>query len=137
MKIHVSRVPAEGLQEDIAYDPNAMDLDRFDVHPEDPIVVSAFIMKADRELIVQAEIRGQLQLTCGRCLTAFAIPLQTSATLSYQVAPTDVVDIADDIRQEILLAYPMIPVCEQGCKGLCPSCGQNLNHGACRCGTSN
>jgi uncharacterized protein len=43
------------------------------------------------------------------------------------VAPTDVVDITDDIRQEIILAYPMIPICQQNCKGLCPVCGQNLN----------
>lgn len=133
MKIYVSRVPSEGLREELACDPGAMDLDRFDVHPEPPVIVSSFVTKADRELVVQVEIRGRLQLSCGRCLATFAVPLHVVSTLSYPVAPTDVVDISDDVRQEILLAYPMIPVCRDDCKGLCPSCGQNLNQGPCGC----
>ena len=44
----------------------------------------------------------------------------------------DVVDITDDVRQEIMLAYPMIPVCRPDCKGLCSVCGQNLNAGPCQ-----
>ncbi|MBI2174769.1 MAG: DUF177 domain-containing protein [Candidatus Omnitrophica bacterium] len=57
--------------------------------------------------------------------------LDVKAMSSYHVAPTDVVDITDDVRQEIILAYPMIPVCREDCKGLCISCGQNLNVAAC------
>ena len=137
MKIYVSRIPPDGLQEETTYDPKAMDLERFDVHPEDPIIVSSAITKADRELVVQADIRGSLQLSCGRCLAAFTLPLHAAATLSYEVAPTDVVDTTEDIRQEILLAYPMVPVCRDDCKGLCLSCGKNLNQGVCGCATSN
>jgi uncharacterized protein len=44
-----------------------------------------------------------------------------------------VVDITNDIRQEIILAYPMIPICRQTCKGLCAVCGYNLNQGVCHC----
>ena len=43
----------------------------------------------------------------------------------------EMVDITDDVRQEIILAYPMIPICAPGCKGLCPACGWNLNQGSC------
>lgn len=131
MKIHVNRVPFEGVHEETAYDPKALDIERFDVHPGDLVRMSSFISKAADELIVQATIQCQLGLSCARCLQTFEAPLQTSATLSYEVQPTDVVDITDDVRQEIMLAYPMIPLCREDCKGLCAICGQNLNVASC------
>jgi uncharacterized protein len=133
MKIHVSRVPFEGLREEARYDPCEMELDRFDVHPANPVALSCFVTKADRELVVQATLQYRLEMRCAKCLEDFASPVTTAATFSYPVAPADVVDITDDLRQEIILSYPMIPVCRQDCKGLCPGCGQNLNMNACRC----
>jgi len=132
MKIHVNRIPFEGLREEAAYDPKTLDMERFDIHVEEPVTVSSFITKADKEIVVHAQIRCVLRLCCARCLGFFDSPLQTAAMLSYETKPTDVVDITEDIRQEIILAYPMIPVCQQACKGLCPSCGQNLNVTLCQ-----
>ena len=131
MKIYVNRIPFEGRREEIAYDPKALDLERPDVRLDEPVVLSSFISKADQELVVQAEIRGMLRLSCARCLESFQCPLKTQTILSYHVAPTDVVDITEDVRQEIILAYPMIPLCRPGCKGLCATCGQDLNVESC------
>jgi uncharacterized protein len=131
MKIHVNRIPAEGLREDAVYDPAALDLDRADLRVEQPITLSAAITKAEQTLLVQAEVQGVLDVTCARCLESFEAPLQARSMLSYEVRPNEIVDITEDIRQEIILAYPMIPVCRPGCKGLCPACGQNLNEAAC------
>ncbi len=135
MKIHVNRIPVEGLTEEATYDPKSLDIDRFDLQIEPPIVVSSLITKAEGEIVVQAAIRCVLKLSCAKCLGSFESPLQTEAVLSYQVAPTDVVDMTEDIRQELMLAYPMIPICRPDCKGLCPACGQNWNDGPCRCGS--
>ena len=131
MKIVVNRVPFEGLRETATYDPAALDLVRPDIRVDEPIHVSAFIAKAEDELVVQAQIRGVLQITCARCLEPFAQPVATDATLSYGVKPTDVVDITEDVRQEILLTYPMAPTCRPDCQGLYRICGQNLNVSAC------
>lgn len=43
------------------------------------------------------------------------------------------IDIADFLRQEIILHFPTIPVCSKSCKGLCPTCGANLNEKNCSC----
>lgn len=43
------------------------------------------------------------------------------------------IDISDFLRQEIILHFPMIPVCSSSCKGLCSTCGKNLNDGSCKC----
>ena len=131
MKIHVKGVPEEGLEEHASYDPTTMDMDREDIHLREPFEVDAAISKVDSELVVRADIRCPIHLMCGRCLEEFTTTLTTDAIFSYHVKPVDVVDITEDVRQEILLTYPMIPVCRPDCKGLCSRCGQNLNLGSC------
>ena len=37
------------------------------------------------------------------------------------------------LREQVLLALPMKVLCRVDCKGLCPSCGTNLNSGSCSC----
>ena len=131
MKIDVSKVPAEGMRHHASYDPAALDMDRFDVHLHDAFEVEAFIMKADHELVVNVDITAPLRLTCARCLAEFVHTETANALFSYAVRPTDTVDITDDVRQEIMLGYPMIPMCGADCKGLCSVCGHNLNIAAC------
>ncbi|MBI2093528.1 MAG: DUF177 domain-containing protein [Candidatus Omnitrophica bacterium] len=131
MKINVSQILEGGSTQSAVYDPAGMDMDRTDVHLREPIQVEASILKTGQELIVNTQVHCPLHLTCARCLEEYAFELDVKAMSSYHVAPTDVVDITDDVRQEIILAYPMIPVCREDCKGLCISCGQNLNVAAC------
>jgi uncharacterized protein len=37
------------------------------------------------------------------------------------------------MQEQLYLSLPMKPLCQDACKGLCPSCGTNLNRGACDC----
>ncbi len=46
------------------------------------------------------------------------------------------VELQPAIREQLLLALPMGLVCREDCKGLCGSCGQPLNEGACDCNPS-
>ncbi len=41
--------------------------------------------------------------------------------------------ITEILREQLLLALPMKPLCKVDCKGLCPSCGTNLNVNTCQC----
>lgn len=132
MKIYVNRIPEEGLQERATYNPSTMDMERDDIHLRRPYEVNARITKIERELVVSAQITCQIELTCARCLEEFPQTIHPHGVFSYPVGATDVVDITEDIRQEVILAYPMIPVCRQDCKGLCSACGQNLNLATCR-----
>ena len=131
MKISVNQVPPEGMTQQASYDPAALDMDRPDVHLQEPFKAQAAITKVERELVVDVGIRAPVHLTCARCLTDFTSTLALNEIFSYQVKPTDIVDITEDIRQEIILAYPMIPLCRPECKGLCRVCGQDLNVAVC------
>ncbi len=42
-------------------------------------------------------------------------------------------NLAPAVRENLLLALPLKEVCREDCKGLCPTCGQNLNEQPCEC----
>jgi DUF177 domain-containing protein len=43
------------------------------------------------------------------------------------------VDLDPFVREQIVLALPGYPVCDESCKGLCSVCGANLNDRECGC----
>ena len=42
-------------------------------------------------------------------------------------------DISTDVRDAVMISMPMRMLCDDDCKGLCPSCGVNLNNESCDC----
>jgi DUF177 domain-containing protein len=44
-----------------------------------------------------------------------------------------VIDLDPSVREQLLLALPRYPVCQESCKGLCSVCGANLNERDCGC----
>lgn len=42
-------------------------------------------------------------------------------------------DLAPMLREHVILAAPMQPICSHECLGLCARCGKNLNEGPCQC----
>ena len=53
--------------------------------------------------------------------------------LGVQVLDEPEIDTHDLALEQMQLAVPMKPLCREDCKGLCGTCGQNLNEGACDC----
>ncbi|MGC3973042.1 MAG: DUF177 domain-containing protein [Nitrospira sp.] len=45
----------------------------------------------------------------------------------------DHLDLTPMLREQVILAAPMQPICREDCLGLCPQCGQNLNERRCGC----
>ncbi len=46
----------------------------------------------------------------------------------------DHLELAPMLREQLILASPMHPLCSDECLGLCARCGKDLNEGPCRCG---
>lgn len=131
MKIHVSQIPDAGLHETARYDPSSLDMARDDIRATEPFTAELVITKSDREMVVAADIRCPLTMTCSRCLREFPASVEPRAVFSYTVKPTDVVDVTEDVRQEVILAYPMVALCRPDCRGLCEACGADLNATTC------
>lgn len=43
------------------------------------------------------------------------------------------IDLRPAVREQWLLAVPGFALCREDCRGLCPSCGTDLNLGTCEC----
>jgi uncharacterized protein len=43
------------------------------------------------------------------------------------------IDLAPVFREQLILALPPYPLCQDACKGLCSVCGTNLNERECGC----
>ena len=115
-----------------------------------PIAVSATVERTGNQFYLIASTQAKATFTCDRCLTEFDTVLTSRYTMVYvfegagadrfdpsevQVIPLSlsVVDIADDVRQTLLLTVPLKLLCSETCKGLCPQCGINWNMASCDC----
>ena len=93
-------------------------------------------------------IAGSVVLPCTRCLTDTSVPVKDEAHLIFAVAGDEEADDADvytfgprdknlDLRPAVrelwLLNAPAYALCRDDCKGICPTCGADLNSGACEC----
>jgi uncharacterized protein len=45
----------------------------------------------------------------------------------------DRVDLEPLARESLILDLPLVPLCREDCRGLCPTCGKDLNEGHCGC----
>ena len=64
--------------------------------------------------------------------TGISLP-ETDNELIFPIDQNHQLDLREAIRQNLLLALPMQPLCKETCAGLCPQCGKNLNEGSCNC----
>ncbi len=53
--------------------------------------------------------------------------------LDFNFYEGDRFDMGALLRELVILAIPMQPICKTDCKGLCPICGENLNQKPCSC----
>jgi len=128
-------------------DPGIRILDSLDVAGEAQLAPAAGIR-------VRGRISGILECDCDRCLEAFSLPVSGDFDLVYSpadadapggdagIAPADTdvgyyegagLDLADAVREQVLLWLPMQRHCRESCKGICPVCGQNRNREDCGC----
>jgi len=105
-------------------------------------------------------LSGRLDTTvrreCCRCLEPFDVPAAVDIDVRYlphrvnagegehEISEEDLsiafyrddeIDLGGLVREQLQLAAPMKPLCDDGCRGLCPMCGVNRNREACGCDT--
>lgn len=101
----------------------------------EPVHYELFVQPVSGQIVVKGTLRLPVRLQCGRCADFFSTTVEENSFLrAYEISgATETLDVTPDIREDILLQVPHFPVCSPDCKGLCPQCGTNLNHGRCGC----
>lgn len=134
VNININQISSEGLTLEEKIEPASLDLDTDTVKFKKAIKVTAGITKITNVVTVNLTLSGSAQMNCSRCLNDFEVDFKKDLRLSYLVDKSKpVIDLNPDIRGEVILDYPMKPLCNPDCKGLCPKCGKNLNEGNCSC----
>lgn len=105
---------------------------------------------------ILTRLRGvtRVRLECGRCLEPFAAEIEIEAEEQFRpsldiitgrpirdtgddaaliIDEHHILDLSELVRQAILLALPLTPLCREDCAGLCPVCGNNRNLEPCQC----
>ena len=137
MKIDINKIPLEGLTLEEEVNPSSLDLETDIVKFLEPIKIRAEVSKITNAVTVNLSLSGSMHLNCSRCLREFNVALKKILRLNYHVDRTEpIIDLDQDIKEEIILDYPIKPLCNPDCKGLCPKCGKNLNEGGCSCGST-
>lgn len=119
-----------------------------------PVALDMDVHKDKDRFRLVGTLRAGLELTCSRCVEPYRWPVDVAFDLRYvpvgemstqddrEVAEEDLdtsyyrddaIDLGELMREQFYLTLPMKPLCTEGCKGLCPQCGINLNQGACAC----
>ncbi len=119
------------------------------------------LLRVEQNVTLEGELSLTTHRPCDRCLVRFeerlAVPLHAVLAplyesrrqqereeglgvdvvredLEFGFYEGDRIDLADVIRENVLLDAPMKHLCREDCAGLCPRCGRNLNEGPCTCG---
>lgn len=131
MKIKINEKLKDGVELSESQDAGSLDLARDDLKFISPILLNVFITKDQDDLYAHVTAKGRIEAVCGRCLCRVEFDFNKEFDFSYDVKGKTSLDITDDIRQEIILEYPLRLLCAPDCKGLCLICGKNLNEGNC------
>ncbi len=151
MTIKINDIPPEGLTLELA---QALDL--FDKGAASTAFTAALNFKPSGAglLHVTGKIHAEPLLECSRCLRLF--PYTIDAGVSVELAPASTVESSTEhelnqseldtefyqgeeldpvaiIKEQLLIAVPMVPLHDADCKGLCPVCGRDLNEAGCDC----
>ncbi len=119
-----------------------------------PVSLAFDIAKDKQAFRLTGRVQTTLEMKCSRCLEPFTVPVDQEFDLRYQPHTVntgegereieeddlttafyehDEIDLGAMMHEQFVLSLPMKPLCGDACKGLCPTCGTNLNKSTCDC----
>lgn len=120
-----------------------------DLRPAGDVRVTGRLSSAGSgKFYFSGNIEGDIQGACRRCLIETTQHVSEEAHFLFaeegeeeaddpdvfQIeAKSSKLDLRPAIREQWLLSAPAFSLCREDCKGLCPSCGTDLNEATCEC----
>ena len=135
IQIDVARLAVNG--EDFAgtVDGAQMELELPMLESAGEVAYRLHAIKVGLRLLVRGKISADVSAVCARCGVLFSLVVDDEEfEREYETVEDQIfVDLTADVRETILLAFPAFPLCGDECKGVCPSCGRNMNKQECIC----
>ena len=113
------------------------------------VTLECVMDKSITQIVLNCKINAEAKLLCDRCNEEYHTELENEfkviyflekeegneedSNIKYLLANVDKIKLNDDVMEYSLLSVPMKKLCKVDCKGLCSSCGTNLNISKCDC----
>jgi uncharacterized protein len=157
MRLDLSKIRTPHEHFERTFPPGAFASGNDDFTIASPVTLAFEIHKDKSTFRLVGRTQTTLEVPCSRCLEPMTVPVDAAFDLRYQPHSTNVgrgddveqeieeddlttafyqndeIDLEQLMREQFYLALPMKPLCSEGCKGLCPLCGTNLNRESCDC----
>ena len=130
------RIPEEGMDYEGDEKPELLALDSdAGLEAKGPVHYELHVQLVGKELIVTGELGVEVGFACSRCDDRFTIRVEEPSFCCEKEIENlhETLDLTDEIRETIILAFPNYPLCGDSCRGLCPRCGVNRNRETCGC----
>ena len=116
-----------------------------------PIRLKIFVDRIENLFRFKISVMTDVDISCDRCLEPFQSGVDVMIEQIYELGISDLdsdeiiiiprnskeIDISDAIQEVFVLNRRIKQLCQDGCKGLCPNCGINLNKKSCNCQRDN
>lgn len=154
MLIDLANVTATPKKIEASFVPGEIDLEGESVSLGGNAVFRGETQRLEGKAHIRGILTTDIETNCSRCLEPVKRHLEIAfddvfvdASEETTVSETELeevdlneslvldgkVDMADVIREQIVLAAPEQVYCNDDCKGLCPKCGENRNLIDCSC----
>lgn len=148
MKIQFSDlISRRERKKDISYNFNIepFSFEGDEITPENEVIVKGEVTSDNDIIVIKANVKVDLELRCSRCLDTFIYPIDIDIeerfTNNGEISDNeeavfvkgDILDITEIVESSIISTLPIKRLCDEDCKGLCQSCGVNLNKETCGC----
>ena len=154
MRIELESAEESGGRFSKIYEGGQLAFDESELRLIEPIAVSGRIRRKGGEVELSGELNTKVMVPCARCLKEVEIPIEVNFAerfvsaiawrneeqhelsqddLNLGLVEDAAVELDDVVKEEILLSLPNQVLCDQNCKGICPSCGADRNAGDCSC----
>ncbi|MFC1799872.1 DUF177 domain-containing protein [Candidatus Eisenbacteria bacterium] len=153
IKLDIGRVPDGHSHLDIEAEGSDLEACLEDGRLESPVNLRLDLDRRGDDIFIKGMVEARAVLGCSRCLIEYSLELEAPLELWCMVSGESdaageedrenvvrispgakFMDLAGPARSELLLLLPLKPLCDEGCKGLCPGCGIDLNASSCSCG---
>lgn len=120
-----------------------------------PLAFELYLERVENVINITGVLHGEAVMNCGRCLSEYPHKFESSFALKAAPKATErryeketelletelddftydgnTLDLREILQEQVILALPIAPLCRTNCRGLCPTCGQDLNERSCGC----
>jgi len=138
LKINIKQIDNVGTDFIGSISPKELGIDislkNDDIEITKEVQYNLHISSLNGDILVMGEVKVPVKAECGRCVSLYEFQHVIDDTCHFfEDIRGDYIDIAPELREDILLKLPSKYLCSEKCKGVCPICGINLNKNECKC----